>query len=686
MAANLLAPTAPAACSGGAFLGGASLGGASPAGSLSTKGALRPSWPCRGDSGDSMSTAASSEDAALDDEMLAMCRKIDTDGSGSISQLELITAVYSHPDVAAFVLPGLCLRECLYGERAFDVVDEMFEAIAGGRQRIMYRSFVGHFRRRAAEASNVSPAFRKLYRLMDADGNGTVSKLEFYEAVQRHRIVARLVLGNRHRANMDAEDLFDEVREVFDDIAGGKKRFDYADFDAFFRPLHAADPCVGRALMDRSSARVFIIGPGFGRQLNPRQGQVIEEAGFHVHWCWEGLPNPETPTFDARPYLEQIRFEIQQFQPHVVAAASKGGAFVAALWKHRLWRGPTLLINAHPSVRRIPKDMPVVLCHGANDEVYSTPRWQLRELISTGSPNRCFLFYTANSGVLPTGQRSRRGDQHNMQSLLTHDCLPRLLDATLSHEGPELHMVRSWRDRLAECRLAAEAWLGYTPAAVRRLWATRGRDERKLQEVPIGSEEFAHVVRAFKARPKEPSAYALSPPESWERVRVLRVDRVENAPLHEDCATPYYNSLRRAIEDQGLCFEPGVHTTWAFHGADAEAIDSIVSSPVAGFQPLTSGSRAASLWGSGTYFARDAKYVADGGFCGQPAADGTLRMLMCLLMSGMPCVGDQEQKGVLPFRCKPHRYNCTVDCLSSPEIYITQHAGAAHAAYLVTFA
>ena len=43
-------------------------------------------------------------------------------------------------------------------------------------------------------------------------------------------------------------------------------------------------------------------------------------------------------------------------------------------------------------------------------------------------------------------------------------------------------------------------------------------------------------------------------------------------------------------------------------------------------------------------------------------------------------------QGVLPFRQKPHRYNSAVDSLSSPEVYVTQMVGAAHPAYLITFA
>merc|ERR1712066_852027 len=155
--------------------------------------------------------------------------------------------------------------------------------------------------------------------------------------------------------------------------------------------------------------------------------------------------------------------------------------------------------------------------------------------------------------------------------------------------------------------------------------------------------------------------------------------------MQEDgSAKPYYETLRMALESQGISLEPGVHTRWAFHGTNA--IDSIIHNPVAGFQPLASGTRGASLWGSGTYFARDAKYVADGGFCGKPGPDGTRKMLMCLLVTGMACLGDPLHKGVLPFRRKPHRYHSSVDCLANPEIFVVQQSGAALAAYLITFA
>mmetsp|Transcript_27382 Transcript_27382/g.63784 ORF Transcript_27382/g.63784 Transcript_27382/m.63784 type:complete len:251 (+) Transcript_27382:329-1081(+) len=250
-------------------------------------------------------------------------------------------------------------------------------------------------------------------------------------------------------------------------------------------------------------------------------------------------------------------------------------------------------------------------------------------------------------------------------------------------------MVRTWRRQHCSERLKAEHWLGYRPERLRERWASRGRqgrDERLLFEVLADSEEFQNVVTVFKALPSEQPAYILASQAVWDAVQVLRVERVENGLQEEGSFKPYCDALCRSFAEQGICCEPGVHTRWAFHGADAVATESIITNPVAGFQPLASGSRNAALWGSGTYFARDAIYVADSHFCGRPAADGSRQMLMCLLMIGMPCMGDPQHRGVLPFRCKPHRYNSSVDSLSSPEIYIMQHAGAAYPAYLVTFA
>jgi len=186
----------------------------------------------------------------------------------------------------------------------------------------------------------------------------------------------------------------------------------------------------------------------------------------------------------------------------------------------------------------------------------------------------------------------------------------------------------------------------------------------------------------FKSAPKELPAYCPDNYEAWDDREIIKIERVENGQQDDGSTRPYFDSLKRSISDQGLVFETGVHTRWAFHGTDA--IDSIVTNPMTGFQPLASGSKGSALWGSGTYFARDAKYVAEGGFV-RHGPDGSLRMLLCLIMPGMPCLGGPEQKGVLPLRQGTHRYNSAVDSLSNPEIFVLQYSGAAYPSYLISF-
>jgi len=202
--------------------------------------------------------------------------------------------------------------------------------------------------------------------------------------------------------------------------------------------------------------------------------------------------------------------------------------------------------------------------------------------------------------------------------------------------------------------------------------------------VPRGSEEFQKVSSVFCSPPTGEIFYKGANAAVWTNTSIVRIERVENGSQEGHSALPYYEALKASIEEQGLLFEPGLHTRWAFHGTNQEGIESIVHDPMNGFQPLTCGTRLGTLWGSGTYFARDPKYVVDSNFC-SAGKDGHKRMLMCLCMTGMSCMASPEQHGVLPFRQKPHRYNSSVDSLSSPEIFVLQHPSSAYPAYVITF-
>jgi len=341
------------------------------------------------------------------------------------------------------------------------------------------------------------------------------------------------------------------------------------------------------------------------------------------------------------------------------------------------------MMNVHPSLKELPKNVPIVIAHSMGDELYIHQRSDLERLISTGSPNMCFLYTTINSGKLG-GVCIRPADMHNMQSLLTFDCLPRLVDCALSR-APEYQMVWSWQQMVDQPRRDAEQFLGYTLEDLRRFWSSQhrhGLESQKLFDVPYASQEFNNISLIFLSGSTEQSAYRGMTTATWQGRNILRIQRVENGEQIEGSAKPYFDSSQKSIEDQSLTFVPGMHTRWLFHGT--HKIDETVTSPMAGFQPLNDGAVLGSVFGSGMYFARDAKFVVDANLCNADA-DGTRKMLMCLVTIGMPCAASPDQSGILPFRQKPHRYSSSVDSLSNPEIFITQHGNSAYPAYVITF-
>jgi len=660
---------------------------------------------------------------------------IDTDGDGQISKLELLAAMVRNHTVNNFVLPGFDSSRALSDEKSFDAVSATFDAIGGGKKYIGRTEFVQHFCKlkcTSKDKKGHDEQIRATFDLIDADGKGSFSNFDLLGALQRFDVVASLLMpGVDRKSILREEKCFDAANAVWDSMARGQRRVAFLDFAAHLqrpksqdaqpktlqqpaqRPLTTPDldsvsrfqpqsvaptPTLLQSLRQNAGADskkrkphsdrprnekyVLIIAPGFGRELNPAQAALVHRAGFQVQYV--EVPNPESPSFPMMAYLPHVKEAIDTYRPDVLVSASKGGAYVVALWRMGSWSGPTVMINAHPQLTEIPKGTSTVISHGSNDELYPRSRSDLEKIVATGSENKRFLYYTANSGRF-SGGFTRVGDQHNQASLLMHDCLPRLIDAATCESGPEIHMIASWLQRLSPQRNQAEPGLSYCPEQLRNSWVSHGHmgmDAKKLYEVSAYSEEFRKVATIFKAAPMEPASYLGITDVEWDRTRILSVQRVENGLL-EQSENAYYECLRRSIEDQGLTFEPGVHTRWAFHGTDQ--IESIIEDPMTGFQPLACGTRLGSLWGSGTYFARDARYVVDGNFC-SPASDGTRQMLLCLLMTGMPCLGDPEHHGVLPFRQKPHRYNSSVDSLSSPEIFIMQHPGAAYPAYLITFA
>jgi len=418
--------------------------------------------------------------------------------------------------------------------------------------------------------------------------------------------------------------------------------------------------------------------------MNPWQTQVVLDAGFGLNWA-EGFPNPEFDNVDVMSYMPYLVQLIEETRPHVLVAASKGVPYLMAAWESGVWQGPSVMINRHPLLQRLPLDVRVIMCQGSRDEIYPIEsRSELEDLMRSGSANKTMLYYTGDGGSsAPGGPVCRQGDQHNQESLLHYDCLPRLIDAALAvHEAPDVNFMRSWLTlAFSKERLEAEAYLGYTPEEITSHWSSSGPDEAEgglLFKLAEGTNEYNAVHTIFKSSPKVAAAYTTRQ-TTWARSRVLKIERVESTPQILDGAVPYQKSLEASLSAQGVEFEAGLHTRWGFHGSSG--IDEIVHDP-AGFRVAPSGR---TVWGLGTYFARDAQYCCDGGFC-PIRPDGTRKVLLCLLSTGMACLGDPSFQGCLPMRQDGIPFDSAVDCLSNPEVYITHMRGAAYPAYVVTFA
>ena len=373
------------------------------------------------------------------------------------------------------------------------------------------------------------------------------------------------------------------------------------------------------------------------------------------------------------------------------------------------------MINVHPACRELPKNVPIVLIHGANDTTFrrdrgiskgAPPPGSLEALVQTGSRNKCFLYFSGSSGYIsdrdgkPTSKRTRHGDAHNRKetlehfhcafSLLLYECLPRLIDAAVSEAGPEAAFLESWRRFLAPKRLDAETQLGYNPEQLRTAyWQSSGRrgdDAQQLFEVDRASDEFDLVSSIFLSEPTVDRHYRRRASSDWPSRTVMKIERVENGAQHR-ATDALHKSLRNQLALQEQTISGGVHTRWLFHGATSEeAISSIVKDAMSGFKMSMAGSTAGSLWGPGTYLARDAQYCFDHGFYAE-ADDGSCKLFLCLVETGVPCVGDPELKlDMLPFREGCHRYTSVVDSLSNPEIFCVGYSASVYPAYLIHFA
>ena len=222
-------------------------------------------------------------------------------------------------------------------------------------------------------------------------------------------------------------------------------------------------------------------------------------------------------------------------------------------------------------------------------------------------------------------------------------------------------------------------FLGYEPRSPQRFW--EGNHNRV--DVKQGSEEFNAVADIFLEVPAVKSFY--KPHVDRGAVDVARIERIQNRALHDSLETGY-GIVKSQLEKAGVAIQGGVHTRWLFHGTSKEVLDDIVEEGAQGFQPLLNEKH---IWGQGIYFARDSAYSWHSGWCNDCIdKDGHKMIIMCLVSTGIPLVGEEEFKNMPKIHedMRPRmRYHSFIDCPSNPEIFVVQKNDQVYPAYVIHF-
>jgi len=145
---------------------------------------------------------------------------------------------------------------------------------------------------------------------------------------------------------------------------------------------------------DGCSHAVLVIGPGFGIRPLPEQLTALKYGG---RWYQEVVichcSDPESQDFNMEQGIRQLKMEIERLGDRLAAVvcASKGGVYMPSLWDQGHWRGPSVIINAHAAIKKLPLGMPVVLTHGSRDSTFPRIHERQYALIRTAEQRKLLL-------------------------------------------------------------------------------------------------------------------------------------------------------------------------------------------------------------------------------------------------------------------------------------------------------
>ena len=163
------------------------------------------------------------------------------------------------------------------------------------------------------------------------------------------------------------------------------------------------------------------------------------------------------------------------------------------------------------------------------------------------------------------------------------------------------------------------------------------------------------------------------------KFRIHSIDRVQNISLWQSYAVKKAATCARE-DDPDKAARKYVRA-WLFHGCPSDVVPKILQQ---GFNRSFCGKNA-TLYGKGVYFARDASYSTFPLYCA-PDAQGVQTIFLVRAVVG------QWSKGVKDALTPEVRdvarnmlYDCTVDNVRDPSIFVTYHDAQAYPEYMIKF-
>ncbi|KAI4901592.1 hypothetical protein NFI96_007421 [Prochilodus magdalenae] len=197
-------------------------------------------------------------------------------------------------------------------------------------------------------------------------------------------------------------------------------------------------------------------------------------------------------------------------------------------------------------------------------------------------------------------------------------------------------------------------------------WTTmKGRDLEVILLTP-DSDEYERIGAVFLSSSQHPD---LAP------VQIVQIRRIQNKSQWQR-----YCVLKQAVDKK---YPNQTNEQFLYHGTTKEICQKINST---GFNRSFCG-RNAVAYGYGTYFAKDAYYSCQDKYS-NPDENGLKYIYRARVVTGSQCKGRQGMKEPDPLDPKDPRdglYDCAVDDLQNPSIYVVFCDAGAYPDYLIVF-